>query len=148
MRPLKLTLYVIGAFQLILGLAFLTAPTVVADQLGFAPAAPGWAIWLLAMMAARFLGYAYGMFWSARHPLKAEPWIDTMIVIQAIDWTATLAYLHSGDVTLRQVTTASFMPVLFIAALVWFHPRRLPSTDLDRGADHDLVAGNRGGRSR
>ena len=148
MRPLKLTLYVIGAFQLILGSAFLTAPTAVADQLGFTPAAPAWANWLLAMMAARFLGYAYGMFWSARHTRRAEAWIDTMIVIQAIDWIATLAYLHGGDVTLRQVTTASFMPVIFIAALIWFHPRRLPATDLDHGADRDLVAGNRGGRSR
>jgi len=148
MRPLKLTLYVIGAFQLILGLAFLTAPTAVADQLGFTPAAPGWADWLLAMMAARFLGYAYGMFWCARHARRAEPWIDTMIVIQAIDWIATVAYLHSGDVTLRQVTTASFMPVVFIAALTWFHPRRLSATDLDQGVDRDLVATNQGGRSR
>jgi len=140
MRPLKLTLSIIGAFQLVLGLAFLTAPARVAGQLGFAPAAPGWANWLLAMMAARFLGYAYGMFWSARHPGQAEAWIDTMIVIQAIDWIATLVYLHSGDVTLRQVTTASFMPVLFITALAWFHPRRLRRTDHDRGADRDFLS--------
>jgi hypothetical protein len=148
MRSLKLTLYVIGAFQLVLGLAFLTAPAQVAAQLGLTPAAPAWANWLLAMMAARFLGYAYGMFWSARHPRQAEPWIDTMIVIQAIDWLATLAVLQSGDVTLRQVTTASFMPVLFIATLTWFHPRRLSATDLDDGEGHDLVAGTSGERSR
>jgi hypothetical protein len=143
MRPLKLTLAVIGAFQLVLGLAFLAAPDQVARQLGFEPAAPAWANWLLAMMAARFLGYAYGMFWSARHPRRAEAWIDSMIVIQAIDWLATLVYLRTGDVTLRQVTTASFMPVLFIGALAWFHPRRLAAGEVDQPDDRELVAGAR-----
>ena len=50
-----------------------------------------------------------------------------MIVIQVIDWIATIAYLVAGDVSLRQVTTAAFMPVLFVGALLWFHPRRLPA---------------------
>lgn len=144
MRPLKLVLYVIGSFQLVLGLAFFAAPGPVAHQLGFAPAAPGWVNWLLAMMAARFLGYAYGMFWAARHPDGAGPWIDTMIVIQTIDWLATVAYLHSGDVTLRQVTTASFMPVLFIVALAWFHPRR----STQAAGDRELASSGRGGSSR
>jgi len=148
MRPLKLTLYVIGFFQLVLGLAFLAAPGLVARQLGFAPAAPGWANWLLAMMAARFLGYAYGMFWAARHPDGASPWIHTMIVIQAIDWLATVAYLHSGDVTLRQVTTASFMPVVFIAALAWFHPRRSTRHPTQASGDGKLASSIRGGSSR
>ena len=123
MRRLTITLYIIGFFQLMLGIAFLAAPTAVAGRLGFEPAAPSWANWLLAMMAARFLGYAYGMAWAARHPAAATPWIDTMIVIQTIDWVATLAYLHTGDVTLRQVTTASFVPVFFVSALIWFRPR-------------------------
>jgi hypothetical protein len=148
MRPLKLTLYVIGSFQLILGLAFLAAPEPVARQLGFEPAAPAWANWLLAMMAARFLGYAYGLFWSARHPDGAGPWIDTMIAIQAIDWIATLTYLYRGEVTLRQVSTASFMPVVFIAALTWFHPRRSPTSDFAPTDERDLAASGPSGRSR
>jgi len=148
MRPMKITLYVIGLFQLVLGIAFLAAPGPVAHQLGFGPAAPGWANWLLAMMAARFLGYAYGMFWAARHPEGAGPWIDTMIVIQAIDWLATLTYLHSGDVTMRQVTTASFMPVLFIAALLWFHPRRATTRPTGPSDGSDAVISGFDGRTR
>jgi hypothetical protein len=129
MRALRVTLITIGMFQLVLGALFLAAPRGTASLLGLAPAAPAWANWLFTMMAARFLGYAYGMFVAARDPQRHRTWIDTMIIIQAIDWTATLAYLATGDVSLRQVTTASFMPALFIAALLRYRPRRIPPTE-------------------
>ena len=47
----------------------------------------------------------------------------TMIVIQAIDWLATIGYLATGHLALQQVPTAAIMPVLFIAGLLWFWPR-------------------------
>ena len=126
MRALRVTLIIVGGFQVVLGALFLAAPGAAAAAFGLRPAAPAWANWLFAMMAARFLGYAYGMFAAARSPRVHAGWIDTMIVIQAVDWAATLVYLNSGDLTLRQVSTAAFAPVLFIGALLWFHPRRLP----------------------
>ncbi len=46
-----------------------------------------------------------------------------MIGIQAIDWLATLVYLAKDDVTLGQVTTAAFVPVLFVITLVRWRPR-------------------------
>ncbi|MEN1891209.1 hypothetical protein ACWDBO_44875 [Streptomyces mirabilis] len=125
MRALRATLVTVGIFQLALGVLFLLAPVAGAQALGLRPAAPAWANWLFAMMAGRFLGYAYGMFSAARAPRQRVGWIDTMIVIQAIDWTATLAYLATGDLSLSQVSTAAFAPALFIGALLWFHPRRL-----------------------
>lgn len=140
MRPLKLTLAVIGTFQLVIGLLFLIAPARAAAALDLTPVAPGWVNWLFAMMAARFLGYAYGMLVAARHPERATAWIDTMIVIQAIDWIATIAHLVTGDVTLRQVTTASFMPALFVGALIWFHPRRHSTVDEIATSFHDAAS--------
>jgi hypothetical protein len=130
MRPLRITLVVVAAFQILLGLLFLCAPAGAPEALGLSPAAPPWARWLFAMMAARFLGYAYGMLVAARNPLGNVPWINAMIGIQAVDWVATLVYLASGDLTLGQVTTAAFMPVLFIAALLWWHPRRLRAPEV------------------
>lgn len=124
MRALRLTLITIGIFQLVLGGFFLVTPSGSAALLGLGDAAPPWASWLLAMMAARFFGYAYGMFAAARAPRTHLTWINTMIGIQMIDWVATIVYLSSGDLSLRQVSTAAFMPVLFVAALAWFHPRR------------------------
>ena len=125
MRGLRYTLVIVGVFQLVLGAVFLVAPGFAAGLFGLRPAAPPWAAWLFAMMAARFLGYAYGMFLAARDPARHVAWINTMIVIQAVDWIATLAWLAAGELTLRQVSTASFMPILFIAAMLWWHPRRV-----------------------
>ncbi len=124
MRPLQITLVVIGVFQLVLGVLFVAAPAFAASMFDLTPAAPDWANWLFAMMGARFGGFAYGMFVAARDPRRHVGWIDAMIGIQLVDWVATIGALIAGSVTLGQVTTASFMPVVFIAALVWFHPRR------------------------
>ena len=40
-----------------------------------------------------------------------------MIGIQAVDWIGTIAYLVTGAVTITQVTTAAFLPVVFIVIL-------------------------------
>src|SRR2546430_15092119 len=127
MRALRISLVFIGIFQPVRGALFLLVPGQAADLLGLRPAAPPWVNWLFAMMAARFLGYAYGMFTAARAPRARVAWINTMIVIQAIDWAAPIAYLIPGDLSLQQVTTAALVPVLFICALPWWHPRRLPA---------------------
>lgn len=79
------------------------------------------------MMGGRFRGYAFGMFVAAGDPEGNRSWIDSMIVVQALDWIGTLGYLIAGDVSLRNVTTAAFLPPLFVAALLWCHPRRYPS---------------------
>ncbi len=125
LRPLQVTLVVIATFQVLLGACFLIAPTRTAQLLGLT-AAPGWTSWLFAMMAARFLGYGWGMVVAARDPIGQRSWIDTMTVIQAIDWVATVGYLLAGDVGLRNVTTAAVAPLVFVALLLWFRPRLAP----------------------
>jgi hypothetical protein len=125
MRPLRISLYVIGAVQLVLGVAFLLLPGQAERLLNLQPDAPAWANWLVAMLGARFLGYAAGMFVTAPRPDQHLAWINTMIGIQVVDWVATMAFLASGELRLAQVGPAAVLPVLFIAALVWWHPRRL-----------------------
>ena len=69
------------------------------------------------------------MFATARDPARHPSWINTMIIIQAVDWIATLGYLIAGAVTLRNVTAAAFLPPLFIAALLRWHPGRSAARD-------------------
>ncbi|MBU6297062.1 MAG: hypothetical protein KGJ79_01370 [Alphaproteobacteria bacterium] len=121
-RLLSATLGLIALIQLILGAAFLAAPERTAQVLGLA-AAPGWTNWLFGMMAARFLGFGYGMAVAARDPQGARSWIKAMIAIQAIDWFVTLKYLNAGAVTLAQVSTASFLPVVFVVVLTLGLPK-------------------------
>ena len=112
---LKLTLYLIAAFQLGLGVLFLL-PGVFADLMGLEQAPP-WTAWLFAMFGARAIGFGYGMVLAARDPLANRSWIVAMVAVQGIDWLATLVYLATGAVTLAQVTTAAFVPLLFIVVL-------------------------------
>ena len=125
--PLLITLRCIAVVQAILGFAFLFAPEISIRSLGLAPA-PAWTNWLFGMMAARFLGFAYGMWIAAQlsqsDRLASTTWIKAMIGIQAIDWAVTLLYLWRGDVLLSQVTTAAFLPVVFIVILLRWMPTK------------------------
>ncbi|MGH2967510.1 MAG: hypothetical protein ACRDK0_00380 [Solirubrobacteraceae bacterium] len=109
-----------------LGLLFVLAPAQANDLFSISPAEPAWVDWLFAMLGARFLGFAYGMFRAARDPDANVGWINAMIAIQAIDWIATLGHLIADDVTLRQVSTSAIVPPLFVGILLWFHPTRRP----------------------
>ena len=139
MRQLRISLIIIGIVQGFFGVLFLVAPATAPQLLGLPGEQPAWVTWLFAMMAARFLGYAVGMLVAARDPFRGESWINTMIGIQAVDWLATLAVLATGALDIRNVTTAAVLPPLFVAALVWWHPRRLASradaTERPGGAD-------------
>lgn len=121
-RLLAATLWFIAAVQFVLGAAFLAAPEKAAQLLGLG-VAPGWANWLFGMMAARFLGFGFGMGVAARSTSEARSWIAVMIGVQAIDWIVTLKYLALGAVTLSQVSTASFLPIMLVVVLLAAMPR-------------------------
>lgn len=121
-RLLRATLVFIAVVQFVLGAAFLFAPQSTVQILGLS-ATPGWANWLFGQMAARFIAFGIGMLVAARDPLRAAPWIWLMILVQAIDWVVTVKYLAAGAVSLSQVSTAPYLPVLFIALLLVAMPR-------------------------
>jgi hypothetical protein len=124
MRPLRICLYVIGISQFLLGVGFLLVPAAIEGLFDLGPAAPPWADWLVAMLGARFLGYAVGMFVAARRPDRHLAWINTMVGIQVVDWVAAVGFLISGELRLAQVGAAAVLPVLFVAGLLWWHPTR------------------------
>ena len=125
MRILRSTLIIIGVFQLALGLLFTVTPAYANDLFRIAADEPAWVDWLFIMLGARFLGFAYGMFLASRDPVRHVAWINAMIVVQAIDWLGTVGYLASSAVSITQVSTAAVVPVVFIAVMLLFHPRRL-----------------------
>lgn len=122
-KLLPATLRFIGVIQFALGAGFALAPEFTAGYLGLSPA-PGWANWLLGIMAARFLAFGYGMWWAARNLAQARVWIGSMVFIQAVDWIVTLKYLYLGAVTVAQVSTAAYLPVVFMVVLWLGRPRQ------------------------
>lgn len=122
MRPLRITLVVIGVVQIFFGVPFVIAPGLYSLMLHL-PSAPAWTNWFFVMNGARFIGMAYGMFLAARDPVKHKAWINAMIAIQALDWLGTLYSLWTGAITLAQATDAPYLPVIFIIALLIWYPR-------------------------
>jgi len=120
---LRITLGVIAAFQAGFGLLFLFAPAVYPSLVGLDPV-PAWAPWMFALFSARALGFAAGMVVAIRDPYRNRSWIAIMIGVQAIDWISTLVAVVQGSLTVAQVSTAGFMPILFIVALALTFPRR------------------------
>lgn len=59
----------------------------------------------------------------SRHPDASRTWIAAMLAIQAIDWVVTVKYLALGIVSFAQISTASFLPVLFVVGLLVSFPR-------------------------
>ncbi len=122
---LRYTLGFIGVLQVILGLVFIFLPNQFAALLGLAETPP-WVLWMFSMFGARAFGFAYGMFLAMRNPTQHADWIRAMILVQAVDWLGTAYFLMNGSVTLMQVSTAAFLPIIFIVVLVRWYPR--PST--------------------
>lgn len=123
MRLLKTTLIFIGIVQVFFGIIFILIPAQFANLVGL-ETAPTWVNWLFIMMSARFFGFAYGMFIASRDPYPNRHWIIGMVGVQALDWIGTIYYLLNGAVTLEQVSTASFLPLLFIVVLLYRFPQQ------------------------
>lgn len=110
------TIVIIAVVQIVLGLIFIISPATFPALLGL-PTAPAWTDWMFAMLGARALGFAYGMLISLRDVWRHASWLAAMILVQAIDWIGTVLAVQAGKVMLYQVSTASFLPILFIAVL-------------------------------
>ena len=69
------------------------------------------------------IGFGIAMFIAAQDPIKHKLWIQIMVGLQVIDWTGTVFYIALGAVSLMQVSTASFLPLIFIGLLLYTYPR-------------------------
>ncbi|MGO9475232.1 MAG: hypothetical protein ACLPWS_17795 [Rhodomicrobium sp.] len=112
----KGTIVLIAAVQLAIGVIFTLFPASFPVLVGLPPA-PAWTDWIFALFGARALGFAFGMLIALRDVRRHAAWLTAMIGVQAIDWIAAIFALQSGKVGLAQVSTAPFLPVLFIVVL-------------------------------
>ena len=130
MRVMRAALITIGIIQILFGATLLVRPATLQTSLHLQPAAPAWVNYILAMSAARIIGYGIGMFVAARAPWRHRVWINTMIAIQAVDFIATAAYLANGVLPLGHVAAGLVLPWLWIAVLgraCWWGTHRTPA---------------------
>lgn len=112
-----ITIFLIALVQVALGLVFILAPQAFPSLLGLAPAPP-WTDWLFAQFGARALGFACGMLLALRDVRRYASWLAVMIGVQVIDWLGTVLALAMDKVTLAQVSTAPYLPIVFVAVLI------------------------------
>ena len=112
----RITIILIIFVQVALGLVFIFAPARFPQLMGL-EAAPAWTAWIFAQFGARCLGFAYGMIYALRNLARSRSWLVAMIIVQIVDWFGTLMPLLNGTLKLSQVSTAPFLPVVFVMVL-------------------------------
>ncbi len=125
MTTLKFFSVIVGIAQIILGLLYLFAPAFFLNWQGLT-LPPENMHYPLAMLAARFIVYGFGMFVIARNPAQNKFWIDGMIAIQAIDLAAGAYYTAVNIVGIQVSGFPMFNAALIIAAFLWL--RRYANT--------------------
>ena len=119
----------IAIVQFALGIVFVFFPHSFPDLLGLAPP-PAWTDWIFAQFGARSFGFAYGMWLVLRDTHRHAGWMKAMIGVQVVDWVGTILALTAGKVSLAQVTTAPFLPLLFVIVLAMELRPRADATKL------------------
>lgn len=93
-------LRVVGAIQLVLGLAYLFIPDVVLHQMGHSAVARD-LYYPLGMLAARFIAYGLGLWIVSRQAQGHAIWVALMGLIQAIDLGVGIVYTAAGVLPLQ-----------------------------------------------
>lgn len=119
---LKVVLGIVGAIQVVFGLAYLFMPAQFNQALGFSPVLP-WTDYMARIAGARFLALAFGMYLAFRDPRKHITWIQAMIFVQAVDFFAALYATLSGAAAFGQMASAIILPFLWAVLLTVFYPR-------------------------
>lgn len=116
MKFLRIGAVVVGISQLALGALYLTAPGWFISWQGLTPIAADTG-YPLAMLAARFLVYGFGMFVIARDPARHVFWLFGMVAIQVIDLAAGLGYVAAGTVAFADAAVPMLNATVFMIAL-------------------------------
>ncbi len=110
------TIALVAVVQIVLGILFTFRPGLFPAMLGL-PSAPAWTDWMFAMLGARAFGFAFGMIVALGDLRRHASWLSAMILVQAVDWIATITSVLAGKLTIAQVSTASFLPIAFIGVI-------------------------------
>jgi hypothetical protein len=122
MKKLGYLLRLVGAIQIVLGLAYLFVPGLFLHAMGHSLPQPD-IYYPLGMLAARFIAYGVALFVIASAPTRHVLWIDVMILIQAIDLGVGLFYTRSGVVPLSLSAFPMFNAGWIILLLALWRPK-------------------------
>ena len=122
MKKLTYLLRVVGAIQIVLGVAYLFAPGLFLHTMGHSSPQPD-IFYPLGMLASRFIAYGIAMFVIASAPARHVLWINFMILIQVIDLGVGIFYTSVGVVPISLSAFPMFNASWIILLLALWRPR-------------------------
>lgn len=126
-------LILIGALQIILGIAFAFAPDMILSAMGQS-VPPKDIHYQLGMLASRFLVYGAALIIISNNIEKHRFWIRAMAIIQILDLAFGLYFTASGIVGLKQSGMPMFDALWIIAACIWVTRRPQSKAQAELGA--------------
>ena len=123
MKKLNYLLKLIGAIQIILGMAYLFAPALFLNSMGHSLPQPD-IYYPLGMLAARFIAYGIALLVISNAPAQHILWINFMIMIQAIDLSVGIFYTAMGVLPLSLSAFPMFNAVWIILLLAIWRPAK------------------------
>lgn len=121
MKKLTYLLRLIGAIQIILGLAYLFAPSLFLQSMGHSLPQPD-IYYPLGMLAARFIAYGIALIVIADTAEQHVLWLNFMILIQVIDLGVGIFYTVVGVLPLSLSAFPMFNAVWIILLLAIWRP--------------------------
>ena len=123
----RIALKIVGSLQIVLGLAYLLAPSTLLLKMGHSqPAAD--LLYPFGMLASRFLVYGIGLWIISADPEKHILWIRLMAFIQLIDLAVGVYYPVMGIVPLS-LSAVPMFNAIWIGLLFAFWK---PAADVTR----------------
>jgi hypothetical protein len=121
MKKLSYLLYLVGALQILLGLAHLFVPGQFLHAMGHSLPQPD-IYYPLGMLAARFIAYGIALLVIAKAPVQHLLWINFMILIQLIDLGVGILYTATGILPLSLSAFPMFNACWIILLLALWRP--------------------------
>jgi hypothetical protein len=123
MKKLNYLLKIIGAIQIILGLAYLFTPALFLHSMGHSIPQPD-IYYPLGMLASRFIAYGIALLVISNAPAQNILWINFMILIQVIDLGVGIVYTATGVLPLSLSAFPMFNAAWIILLLAMWRPRK------------------------
>jgi len=122
-QGLKIALITLGVIVILLGLAFIVIPELLASTFGFGEI-PNYAPYVMAMLGISFIAPGVWLIVAGRDPLRHIAWVKFAILWSLLGVVAGVYSILQGAVDFSQVGMVIILDAVFAAVFLALYPYR------------------------